>query len=349
MYRTKAYQILLSIITAAAAFGCAPKTPQQAEIIYPGPPEEPRIVYLASYQGEQDFKTPGFFDPLVNMLFGKPNIYDMRKPFGVAAHGEKIYVADSGGASVLVFDRAARTLGRLGLGMLATPIGVAVAANGTVYVADVQKNMVYAFNAEGKAVAAMGAKESLENPVGLAVNDTLGRLYVTDSKLHTVFVYSLNGEFLFKFEGGEKGFYYPSGIAVDRRNGTVYVVETQNFRVQVLDQDGRFQRMFGRLGDVPGTFARPRGIAVDSEGHVYVSDAAFDNFQIFDDQGQLLLFIGGAGSAPGYFLLPAGVFVDQQDRIYVVDASNRRVQVFQYLSESWKKANPEQYRRYVEQ
>ncbi len=89
--------------------------------------------------------------------------------------------------------------------------------------------------------------------------------------------------------------------------------------------------MIGGIGDSPGRFARPRGIAVDSSGHIYVADAAFDNIQIFDLAGELLLYIGEPGKGPGQFCLPAGLFIDQKDRIYVAEACNQRFQIFQYL------------------
>lgn len=48
-----------------------------------------------------------------------------------------------------------------------------------------------------------------------------------------------------------------------------------------------------------GDFARPKGVAVDSEGHIYVVDAAFGNVQIFNSEGLLLLFFGQMGTGPG--------------------------------------------------
>ena len=113
--------------------------------------------------------------------------------------------------------------------------------------------------------------------------------------------------------------------------------------MQAFDLDGKFLRTFGELGDTPGSFSRPKGIGVDTEGHVYVADAAFDNFQIFDENGQILMFVGSAGTGPGYFSLPAGLFVDENDQIYIADQANQRVQVFQYLSEKWKQEHPEEY------
>jgi len=87
------------------------------------------------------------------------------------------------------------------------------------------------------------------------------------------------------------------------------------------------------VGDRPGSFANPKGIALDSDGHIYVTDAAFCNVQIFDSQGNVLLFVGQLGPRPGYFHLPAGIAIDENDRIYVADQLNSRIQVFQYLKE----------------
>ncbi len=85
------------------------------------------------------------------------------------------------------------------------------------------------------------------------------------------------------------------------------------------------------MGSGLGTFAGPKAVARDSEGHLYVTDALLDNFQIFDTGGRLLLVVGRQGSANGEFMSPAGIAIDRRNTIYVVDALNRRLQVFQYF------------------
>jgi DNA-binding beta-propeller fold protein YncE len=81
---------------------------------------------------------------------------------------------------------------------------------------------------------------------------------------------------------------------------------------------------------MPGYFAQPKGVAIDSEGHLYVVDGQFETVQIFDDQGQLLMDFGEEGNRPAEFWLPAGIFIDPADRIWIADSYNRRVQVFDY-------------------
>ena len=108
-------------------------------------------------------------------------------------------------------------------------------------------------------------------------------------------------------------------------------MDSFNFRVQIFDKDGNFQRKFGGVGTGLGMFSKPKGIALDSEGHIYVVDAAFNNIQIFDGGGRLLLFFGEMGTKPGQVWLPAGMYIDEKDNIYVADQYNRRINVYKFL------------------
>ena len=65
------------------------------------------------------------------------------------------------------------------------------------------------------------------------------------------------------------------------RTATVYVTDTWNNRIEIFDADGKFIRTFGKAGDGPGYFARPKGIAVDGDGHVWVADGIQERVQVF--------------------------------------------------------------------
>jgi hypothetical protein len=52
---------------------------------------------------------------------------------------------------------------------------------------------------------------------------------------------------------------------------------------------------FGKDGDRPGDFSRPKGVATDSFGNIYVVDALMHLVQVFNPRGQLLLVIGEQG------------------------------------------------------
>ena len=317
---------------------CAPQVAEKpVDLVWPNPPETPRIRYIRSLSRTTEFGSST--SSLIQSLFGDQTGGTMAKPYGTATDSEgKVYVTDTGLNMVWVFDernKKVNFLGTSGQGALKTPIGIAVDARDTVFVSDVALQRVYGFDRKGELAVAIGDKDELPRPSGLAIDRSSNRLFVADSKLHKIRVYdSVSGKFVKEIgrRGIEEGeFNIPTNLFI--RNGRLYVTDTGNFRIQVLDLDGNFLTKIGKIGDAPGMVARPKGVAVDSENHVYVVDAAFDNFQIFSDQGEILLFVGEAGRTPGRFWLPAGIHIDDEDRVYVADSYNRRVQVFQYLGE----------------
>ncbi|OGQ80531.1 MAG: hypothetical protein A3F90_16715 [Deltaproteobacteria bacterium RIFCSPLOWO2_12_FULL_60_19] len=321
--------------------GCAPQAVEKpVDMVWPNPPETPRIRYIRSLSQVDEFGRSG--RSWLETLFGEDVSGAMSKPYGVATDQEgRVYVTDSGQGAVWVFDEKEKKvsfLGTSGQGQLKQPIGIAVDDRGIIFVSDVVLQRVFGLDREGNLVVAIGKKDELINPSGLAIDRASGRLYVADPRAHKIRVYnSADGSFAFEFgkrgkEDGELNF--PTNLFIG--NGKLYITDTGNFRIQIFDLDGKYLKKFGDVGDGPGQLARPRGVAADSEGHIYVADAAFDNFQIFDEEGRLYLFVGAAGHRPGTFWLPAGMHIDNEDKIYVVDSYNRRVQVFQYLGEKYR-------------
>jgi hypothetical protein len=319
---------------------CAPPPEKKKyDIVWPLPPDEPRIKFLDIIRSAQDFEKKR---PFTDALFGEEIPEPMIKPYGVTVDKEgRIYVSDIG--KVFVFDPKNNRYDLIGdqpgTGQLKQAIGIASASDGRLFVTDIGAARVYVYT-NWKYTAAIGATGEFGIPSSVAVDEKRGLLYITDSRLHTVNVYSLNGYSklrTFGKRGTDPGeFNFPTNIAVDAE-GRVYVVDTGNFRVQIFDDQGKYIKSIGRLGDSPGALARPKGIAVDSEGHIYVVDTAYQNFQVFDQNGQILLAIGGAGGDPGEFLLPAGMYIDNDDKIYVVNQIPPSIQIFQYLGEKWKK------------
>ncbi len=319
-------------------------------IVIPAPPEEPRLFYLKTYQGEGDFVTSNTLDYLIGEEadFGKKNF---TKPYGAMMLNNKLYVADTIKGVVFVVDndkQKVSLIGASGAGKLAVPVTIAHDRNNNIYVSDAKNRKVYGYNSKGKLFFALGTKGEFKRPAGIAINQKLNRLYVVDAQAHKVKVYSLNGKYLFGF--GKRGtkdgeFNFPTNIAIDKRNDNVVIVDTQNFRVQTFNADGKFISKFGKLGDRPGMFARPKGIAIDSEGHYYIADTAFSNIQIFDDKGTLLLFFGDHGYGPVKFQLIAGLYMDENDVLYAVDSYSGKVDSFQYVSQKWKRENPQKYQK----
>ncbi|MEQ1731263.1 MAG: 6-bladed beta-propeller, partial [Vicinamibacterales bacterium] len=261
---------------------------------------------------------------------GGRGIPSMSQPYGVAVGPDKrIYVADSTGGLVHVYDVEHERYSSLEVKGAKSLIGVAFAGD-LLIVTDSEDGSVKALTLDGTLQWTLGRKAGFERPTGIAA--TPDRIYVVDTARHQVVFLDPFGviQGWFGLRGDAHGeFNYPTNIA-SGADGLVYVTDSMNFRVQVFDRDGRYRSSFGRLGDSAGDFTKPKGIALDSEGHVYVVEGLNDFVQVFDAQGRLLLAFGGSGVAPGQFWLPTGIAITN-DHVYVVDAANHRVQEFDYL------------------
>lgn len=327
----------------ALAFSAGPRAQAAApqDIVFPPPPDAPRVRYLKSVAGKPDLKGKGGSAAarLWRFLSGKEDeALALARPYGVWASGGRIYVADTEASSVVVFDQDRARVERIGAGAqerLVSPIGVAVDASSRVYVSDSAENVVKAYSPEFKLLwqaGKLGEAGELRKPAGIAVGRG-GNIFVADSGNSRIVVLSEAGKFLRAFGrkgSGEGELSVPSNLWVER-DGTVLVADTILCRVEAFSPGGEFLFQLGECGDMAGYLARPRGVASDSDGNVYVVDALFNSIQLFDRKGRLLMFFGGFGSGPAAFQLPAGIFIDEADRIYVTDSFNRRVQVFQYL------------------
>ncbi|MEK9138013.1 MAG: 6-bladed beta-propeller [Bacteroidota bacterium] len=334
--------LIYGLLLAACLLGTAAAQQRASEELYwPKPPGTPRIQFLYAFSGKQDLGIEkSFWRKLADVVFGEEkDINNIIRPQGVTVDAEgRVYVTDIGAKGVHVFDFEEKEY-KLITGSddtrLVSPVGVAVSPAGSLYVSDSELGAILVFNRHGDYEFSISGE--LKRPTGLWLSS--GFLYVVDTGANMVVVFDLDGHEKFRFgrrgvENGEFNFpvYVCAGVvpkteALDK----LYLVDAMNFRLQILQPDGKFLSKFGKLGDGIGDFARPKGVALDSQGHIYVADALYDVIQVFDQNGQILLAFGGTGTGFGSFYLPAGIAIDAKDRIYVVDSGNRRVQVFQFL------------------
>lgn len=304
-------------------------------MIWPAPPDSPRIQLLGLLAGSDDLNAAQSSGEVFRAVLRGPRPpIRFSGPHAVAIqHPGLIAVADASGSAVHIINLNERsqtvTIGwkdeRLG-----TPVGVAWIGQ-RLFVTDARRGEVIEFDVHGVFRRRFGG-DSLKRPVGIAYVERRNQLYVVDGGRHQLVVFDTTGERVRTLggPGSEPGrFNYPTHIcAADDR---LVVSDTGNFRVQLLDLDGRCLRTIGGKGDGAGDFSLPKGVAFDRDGHIYVVDAQFENVQVFDIEGRLLMAFGSEGASPGRFSLPAGLAIDEQNRIWVAEAGNRRIQVFQRI------------------
>ena len=184
--------------------------------------------------------------------------------------------------------------GGTGDGQFNGPRGIAMAPDGSIYVVDSGNNRVQHFSAEGQYLNSWGTFASVDQ--GEAPGGTFNQ---------------------------------PFGIAIGP-DGSVYVADTWNYRIQKFTADGRFITMWGVSGqaETPDAFWGPRGLAVDQAGHVYVSDTGNKRIAVFDANGQFLTQFGTYGMNAGELDEPVGLAIGSNGNVFVADTWNQRVQVF---------------------
>lgn len=329
----------LAILALVLLGGCAPKKPaaptfSEEQISWPPAPEPKRVRWLEHIANSEWAQPPSALAVTLGKIAGTDQRVAFKKPLEVTTDGMgRVFVSDTGWGGVLMFDREKKKFGwrgDKGEGALVKAAGLTSDHRNHLYVSDVGQKRVHEYGPDGEFLGTIGAGVLIQ-PVGLGVDEANNRLWVADTRLHGIAIFDLATRQHLKTVGSrgtdDGQFNFPTNLAVGK--DAVYVVDTFNFRIQVLDKEGAFIRKWGRNCDTFGCFSRAKGIGLDSRGNVYVADAAFNNVQIFSPDGELLLFFGGIGNGPGQLWLPAGLHVDEKDRVYVVSQYNWRVNVYQ--------------------
>lgn len=207
-----------------------------------------------------------------------------------------------------------------------SPHGVVADGEGKVYIADWGAGLIHYFHFEKRKYDSFSKTKlgPLVSPIGVALDED-GLVYVTDSFLRRVFVF--NGAKNKKVIGDD-GLLRPTGIAVNKAEKRIYVVDTLGHRVDVFGLEGTKLFSFGSRGGRDGKFNYPTHIALDRQGEVYVMDSLNFRVQIFDHDGKFLAQFGGMGTGIDDFVKPKGIAVDSEGHIWISDSLRNSIQVF---------------------
>jgi PKD repeat protein len=311
---------------------------------------------------------------------GQATSTQLNFPLGVTVDAQgNVFVADtsnnrirkiSGG--IITTIAGTGTAGFAGDGGQATsaqlnvPGGVAVDAQGNVYIADEDNHRVRKISGgiittiAGNGVAGysgdggQATSAQLNFPHGVTV-DAQGNVFIVDTDNNRVRKVDSAGNITTVAGNGTAGFAgdggqatsaelnFPRQVAVDAQ-GNLYIADTVNHRVRKVS--GGIITTFagngvaGFSGDGgQATSAQlnfPRGVALDGAGNLYISE---DNSRIRKVSGGIITTIAGTGVAgfsgdggqatSAQLNFPWGLSVDASGNLYIGDESNHRVREIQ--------------------
>jgi predicted membrane-bound mannosyltransferase/sugar lactone lactonase YvrE len=180
-------------------------------------------------------------------------------------------------------------------GQFQNPRDMALAPDGSLYIADTSNNRIQHLTKDGSVLKVWGAFADISK--GAAPGGT---------------------------------FFEPWSIAVGV-DGSVYIADTWNHRIQRFTAEGEFINMWGYFGQAETPFAiwGPRDIAIDGNGNLFVTDTGNHRIVIYDPDGNYINQFGSKGLESGNFYEPVGIAVDNDGLVYIADTWNQRIQVMQ--------------------
>jgi sugar lactone lactonase YvrE len=226
------------------------------------------------------------------------------------------------------------------------PAGVAVAADGTLYVADSGSNKIRKIAGVVSTLSGSGATAYAEGPgttaafnvpQGVAV-DGMGNVFVADGTNCMVrmirpdgFTSTLAGRYLGCFQvppadgaAGTATFGNPVALAL-APDSSLYVADTPNWAIRRVTQAGSVSSLW----PFQSVFVLPQSVAVDSAGTVYFPDSNGNKIYRVSSGGVLgvLAGSGAPGTQDGQgivatFTSPTSIAVDAGGTVFVGDGSH---------------------------
>jgi sugar lactone lactonase YvrE len=243
---------------------------------------------------DRDMSPPNWQPSESMRMYLRKDITSQIWNFGVGPSTEEI-VADpyEGKEALLEADIVFGTKGTEP-GQFQRPRGIAVAPDGSIYVADTENHRIQHLDREGNPLQSWGSFADLAQ--GEAPGGT---------------------------------FFEPWGLDIGP-DGSVYVADTWNHRIQKFSAEGEFLDMWGYFGQAerPDAFWGPRDVLVDQDGRVILSDTGNKRIVIFGPDGEFIAQFGEEGFDPGQFYEPVGLALDDEGNLYVADTWNQRIQSF---------------------
>ena len=197
------------------------------------------IRWVAELPSDEIKESRGLFEKIFNLIVGEdPVIFN--SPIGVVAKGiQDYYIVNQGNGTIINFQNGkTSTLAPFKKSDRFYPSLVAICAldENDFLFSDSRLNRVFILSEKGSEVRNFNHGDSLTRPTGVAYSAITGDVYVVETGSHCVSVFDKNGNkkrTIGRRGNGPLEFNFPTYIWIDR-SGKIYIVDSMNFRVQVL-------------------------------------------------------------------------------------------------------------------
>jgi len=202
-----------------------------------------------------------------------------------------------------------------------------------IYAVDYNSDSVFVIYENGEITRPIDIKQ----PRGITL-DNKGNIYISSENDHCINVYDQQFKNIAKW--GKQGvgngeMYIPKGLLFDQNEKYLYVVDSDNNRIQRFTSNGDFYDRWGPDND-PGALNNPKGLALDKQENVYVADKTNCRIQVFHKDGSFrLLWPANYNES----FTPARIAINSTQQIYVTDEINHKIFVFEKngQNDEWQK------------
>jgi len=211
---------------------------------------------------------------------------------GVRIYNDQVWVTDVANHQAYLFTldgKLIKSLGEKGVAgedpnQFNKPTDFSFSKTGDIYISDGYKNSrVVCYRQDGTVRKIWGKAGTGKSEFKLVHAISVGpddRVYVGDRTNARIQIFDLDGNYIDEWNHVGK----PYGLYAND-NQTIFVCglnpDSGEFRVLLLDLNGKILTEFGSTGDGPGQFQMAHSLYVDKDGAVYVADGKSNRMQRF--------------------------------------------------------------------
>lgn len=212
--------------------------------------------------------------------------------------------------------------------VLRAPTHVTMDSRQRLILTDPREPSIHVLDGENSFRIQGGPKSRIWRPAGVAV-DSDDNIYVADEQRAVILVYDSDGRFirqLGRFHG-ENMFQQPTGIAIDRVRGRLYVLDSPLNELVAMDLNGRLIKRIGGFRDPSVEFDYPTEVAVE-DNTIVVLDTFGTRIVVLDAEGTSVRDFKVANVPRTPKVSEIGLALDAAGHVYVSGGNSTGVRIY---------------------